>query len=48
MVTSDARVIVVAITAAGYLIGNPQDDGVLNVAGLNAALPLIVNGFVPS
>lgn len=41
-----ARVVVAAMTAAGYSIGDSQDAGVLNVAGLDASLPLIVNGFV--
>ncbi|MEV1173613.1 TROVE domain-containing protein [Nonomuraea sp. NPDC049784] len=43
-----ARVVVAAMTAAGYSIGDPKDDGVLNVAGLDASLPLVVNGFVRS
>lgn len=41
-----ARVVVAAMTAAGYSIGNPQDPGVLNVAGVDASLPLVVNGFI--
>ncbi|MFI7642405.1 TROVE domain-containing protein [Nonomuraea sp. NPDC049400] len=41
-----ARVVVAAMTAAGYSIGDPDDDGVLNVAGLDASLPLVVNGFI--
>ncbi|MEU6716004.1 TROVE domain-containing protein [Nonomuraea sp. NPDC046802] len=45
-VNPDARVVVAAMTAAGYTIGDPKDAGVLNVAGLDASLPLIVNGFV--
>ncbi|MEV1244760.1 TROVE domain-containing protein [Nonomuraea sp. NPDC049750] len=45
-INRDARVVVVAMTAAGYSIGEPRDAGVLNVAGLDASLPLIVNGFV--
>ncbi|MEV0826059.1 TROVE domain-containing protein [Nonomuraea rubra] len=45
-VRPDARVVVAAMTAAGYSIGDPKDDGVLNVAGLDASLPLVVNGFV--
>jgi 60 kDa SS-A/Ro ribonucleoprotein len=45
-VNPNARVVVAAMTAAGYSIGDPKDDGVLNVAGLDASLPLIVNGFV--
>ncbi|GAA4962137.1 60 kDa SS-A/Ro ribonucleoprotein [Nonomuraea thailandensis] len=45
-VNPEARVVVAAMTAAGYSIGDPKDDGVLNVAGLDASLPLVVNGFV--
>ncbi|MEV4170286.1 TROVE domain-containing protein [Nonomuraea sp. NPDC049709] len=45
-VNPDARVVVAAMTAAGHSIGDPKDGGVLNVAGLDASLPLIVNGFV--
>ncbi|MGN9844183.1 TROVE domain-containing protein [Nonomuraea sp. H19] len=45
-VACDARVVVAAMTAAGYSVGDPADVGVLNVAGLDASLPLIVNGFI--
>ncbi|MGP3915156.1 TROVE domain-containing protein [Nonomuraea sp. 10N515B] len=45
-VAPDARVVVAAMTAAGYSIGDAADAGVLNVAGLDASLPLIVNGFI--
>lgn len=45
-VNPNTRVVVAAMTAAGYSIGEPNDAGVLNVAGLDASLPLIVNGFI--
>ncbi|MGW2219732.1 TROVE domain-containing protein [Nonomuraea sp. NPDC001684] len=45
-VNADARVVVAAMTAAGHSIGDAKDEGVLNVAGLDASLPLIVNGFI--
>ncbi|MEU7003944.1 TROVE domain-containing protein [Nonomuraea sp. NPDC046570] len=45
-VNPDARVVVAAMTAVGYSIGDPEDPGVLNVAGLDASLPLVVNGFI--
>ncbi|WP_433216834.1 TROVE domain-containing protein [Microtetraspora malaysiensis] len=45
-VSRHSRVVVASMTAAGYSIGDPKDEGVLNVAGLDASLPLIVNGFV--
>ncbi|MFC4112203.1 TROVE domain-containing protein [Nonomuraea zeae] len=41
-----AGVVVAAMTAAGYSIGDPKDERVLNVAGLDASLPMIVNGFI--
>ncbi|GAA4104969.1 TROVE domain-containing protein [Nonomuraea soli] len=45
-VGSAARVVVSAMTAAGHTIGEPGDDGVLNVAGLDAALPRVIREFV--
>ncbi|MER6003567.1 TROVE domain-containing protein [Nonomuraea angiospora] len=45
-VAAEARVVVAAMTAAGYSIGDPGDEGVLNVAGLDASLPMIVNAFI--
>jgi len=41
-----ARVIVVGMTATGYSIGDPGDHGVLNVAGLDGALPKLIAGFL--
>jgi 60 kDa SS-A/Ro ribonucleoprotein len=41
-----ARVIVVGMTATGYSIGDPGDAGVLNVAGLDGALPKLIAGFL--
>lgn len=43
-----ARVVVGSMTPAGYTIGDPQDNGVLNVAGLDASLPLVIAGFIGS
>ena len=40
------RVVVVSMTATGMMIGDPADDGVLNVAGLDASLPRVIAGFV--
>jgi 60 kDa SS-A/Ro ribonucleoprotein len=42
------RVIVVSMTATGYTIADPGDEAVLQVAGLDAALPKLINGFVRS
>lgn len=41
-------VIVVSMTPAGYSIADPGDEAVLQVAGLDAALPKLINGFVRS
>jgi 60 kDa SS-A/Ro ribonucleoprotein len=45
-VNPQARVIVVSMTAAGYSIGDPDDPGVLNVAGLDGSLPKLITGFI--
>jgi 60 kDa SS-A/Ro ribonucleoprotein len=42
---SAAQVVVVSMTAAGHSIGDPMDDGVLNIAGLDASLPKLISGF---
>lgn len=47
-VNPGARVIVSSLTPGGYTIGDPADPGVLNLAGLDASLPMVVNGFVRS
>ena len=41
-----ARVAVASMTAAGHTIAEPQDGGVLNIAGMDAALPMVVTGFI--
>jgi 60 kDa SS-A/Ro ribonucleoprotein len=40
------RVVVAAMTATGHTIGEPGDQGVLNVAGIDAALPRLVTSFI--
>jgi 60 kDa SS-A/Ro ribonucleoprotein len=45
-VNRDARVIVASMTAAGHTIADPRDEGVLQVAGFDAALPQLVSGFL--
>ncbi|GGT98342.1 RNA-binding protein [Actinomadura citrea] len=45
-VNSDVRVVVAAMAANGHRIGDPRDEGVLNMAGLDASLPMVVNGFI--
>ncbi|MFI6813294.1 TROVE domain-containing protein [Nonomuraea sp. NPDC050328] len=44
--SAQARVVVAAMTPAGHTIGDPGDAGVLNMAGLDASLPMVVNGFL--
>lgn len=34
------------MTATGHSIGDPQDEGVLNMAGLDASLPVVVNSYL--
>jgi 60 kDa SS-A/Ro ribonucleoprotein len=41
-----AQVVVISMTAAGYSIADSRDDGVLNVAGLDASLPTLITGFI--
>ncbi|WP_165495303.1 TROVE domain-containing protein [Actinomadura roseirufa] len=41
-----ARVVMAAMAATGHTIGDPRDGGVLNMAGLDASLPMVVNGYV--
>ncbi|XVQ14100.1 TROVE domain-containing protein [Spirillospora sp. CA-255316] len=45
-VNPDVRVVVAAMTPVGHSIGDPRDGGVLNIAGLDASLPMVVNGFI--
>lgn len=40
------RVVVAAMAAAGHTIGDPMDEGVLNIAGFDASLPQLVAGFI--
>ncbi|WP_431900654.1 TROVE domain-containing protein [Nonomuraea sp. bgisy101] len=40
------RLVVASMTATGHTIGDPADEGVLNIAGLDASLPMLVNGFI--
>ncbi|MBO3745429.1 TROVE domain-containing protein [Streptosporangiaceae bacterium NEAU-GS5] len=45
-VSPHTRVVVAAMTATGYSIGDPGDPDTLNIAGLDASLPIVVNGFI--
>lgn len=41
-----ARVAVASMAAAGHSIAEPKDAGVLNIAGIDAALPTVVTWFI--
>ena len=41
-----ARVAVASMAAAGHSIAEPRDAGVLNIAGMDAALPTVVTWFI--
>jgi 60 kDa SS-A/Ro ribonucleoprotein len=45
-VNPGTRVVLAAMAANGHSIGDPRDEGVLNMAGVDASLPLVVNGFI--
>ncbi|MFI6485289.1 hypothetical protein ACIBH1_45775 [Nonomuraea sp. NPDC050663] len=47
-VAGHARVVVASMTAAGHTISDPRDAGVLNMAGIDASLPMVVGGFIRS
>jgi 60 kDa SS-A/Ro ribonucleoprotein len=41
-----ARAVVASLTATGRTIGDPKDPGVLQMAGVDASLPMVVGGFL--
>lgn len=45
-VNANVRVVVVAMAATGYSIADTSEEGVLGVAGLDAALPKLITGFI--
>ncbi|GAA4373514.1 TROVE domain-containing protein [Actinomadura verrucosospora] len=45
-VNGDVRVLLAAMAANGHTIGDPRDEGVLHMAGLDASLPMVVNGYI--
>ena len=45
-VQPEARVVVAAMAANGYAIGEPRDAGVLAVAGMDASLPKVMSAFI--
>lgn len=40
------RVVVGSMTATGHTIGDPKDEGVLNVVGMDASLPKLIASFI--
>lgn len=47
-VNPKARLIVATVCANGHTIGDPRDEGVLNIAGFDSNLPTLVAGFLAS
>lgn len=45
-VNGDVRVVLAAMAANRHTVGDPRDEGVLNMAGLDASLPMVVNGYI--
>ncbi|WP_336214355.1 TROVE domain-containing protein [Nonomuraea sp. LPB2021202275-12-8] len=45
-INPQARAVVVSLAATGRSIGDPKDPGVLQMAGLDASLPMVACGFV--
>jgi 60 kDa SS-A/Ro ribonucleoprotein len=41
-----ARVVLASMVAVGHSIAEPEDAGVLNIAGMDAALPLVATEFI--
>jgi len=46
VVNPAARVVVAATTANGYQVGDPQDEGVLNIGGFDSHLATLVTSFI--
>lgn len=42
----DAKMIVVAMTATSYSIADPNDPGMLDIAGFDASIPQLINAFI--
>lgn len=45
-VNGNVRVVLAAMAANAHTVGDPRDEGVLNMAGLDASLPMVVNGYI--
>jgi 60 kDa SS-A/Ro ribonucleoprotein len=42
----DAKLIVVAMTSNGFSLADPEDSGMLDIAGFDSAAPQIIREFV--
>ena len=42
----DAKLIVCAMSSNGFTLGDPDDPGMLDMAGFNSAALLVINSFV--
>ena len=40
------RVVLASMVPVGHSIAEPEDAGVLNIAGMDAALPIVVTEFI--
>lgn len=45
-VNPQVRVVLAAMAANGHTVGDPRDEGVLNMAGVDASQPMVVNGYI--
>lgn len=46
MINPATKVVVASMTAAGHTIGDPKDEGVLNMAGIDASLPKVICSYI--
>ena len=42
----DAKLIVCAMSSNGFTLADPNDPGMLDMAGFDSAAPLVINNFV--
>jgi 60 kDa SS-A/Ro ribonucleoprotein len=42
---TDARLVVVGMVSNGFTIADPDDNGMLDVVGFDAATPALISGF---
>ena len=46
MKIDDAKLIVCAMSSNGFTLADPNDSGMLDMAGFDSAAPLVINNFV--